>query len=499
MASEALFKEGVPICGEKYTLSVSREKLEAVIAPRHPGSVINPREIDVKRLHDEMRAAGVTFGLLENPVVWSDGSYCVAQGVVAVNGENARIKSYVKPGVTHRPDVGDPMKDRVDFHELGSIVNVPKDKLLLEKVPLTLGRPGRTVTNEVLSAKPGKDITLKAGSGIIVSEDGNTGISALEGKFVLVDGKASVLVEHTVNGDIDFNVGNISFVGQRLVISGAVQPGFKVKCKGDIVIGQGIQYSGEVTAGGNLEIKAGVIGRDIVIKCWGNTNANFMESVGRVEVKGDLVVAESMVQVQAMVGGNIRVVKGQGVLAGGRYIVGGSVFVKELGSTDEVSTELSVGVNPALEEKKEKLVKEKELWSGRMNELIRNTTGLKALQKEKGAEFPAEQLALLKKYNQMLPQVMERVNQLTEAEQAVEAEIEQAASESIYVYGQLHPGAKISIGGVTRIITTPENGVVIHFDRENRQIRCRAMTPEERQGEAGEGQPRTKATISRTA
>ena len=485
MASDALFKEGVAVCGERYTLKVSKERLEAVILPRQADSVIDPKEIDIKRLHDEMRAAGVIFGLLEHPVVWSDGAYCVAQGVVAVNGENARIKSYVKPGMAQRPDVGDPIKENVDFHELGAVVNVPKDKLLLEKVPLTLGRPGRTVTNEVLNAKPGKDIAMKAGAGIIMSEDGCKGVSAVEGKFVLVDGKAAVMVEHTVNGDIDLNVGNISFVGQRLTITGTVQPGFKVKCKGDIVIGQGMQYSGEITAGGNLEVKAGLMGHDIVIKCWGNIQANFLDNVGRVEVKGDLVVAESMLQVHAMVGGNIRVVSGQGVLAGGHYIVGGSVYAKELGSSDEVMTELSVGVNPALDEKKEKLEKEKELWSGRMNELIRNTTGLKAMQKEKGAEFPPEQAALLKKYNQMLPQVMERVNQLTEAADALEAEIEQCASESIYVYGLLHPGAKISIGGVTRIITSPENWVVIHFDRENRQIRCRSMTPEERQAVGG--------------
>jgi hypothetical protein len=198
-------------------------------------------------------------------------------------------------------------------------------------------------------------------------------------------------------------------------------------------------------------------------------------------VKGDLNVAESMVQVQAMVGGNIRVMQGKGVLAGGKYIVGGSVFVKELGSSDEVETDLSIGVNPALEEKKTKLKEELKVWSAKMNELIRNTTGLKALQKEKGAAFPPEKVELLKKYNQLLPQVMAQVNKLAEEEEALNAEIEQAAGESIYVYGQLHPGAKVTICGITRILNTPENGVVIHFDREKHQIRCRALSPEERQ------------------
>ena len=485
MASDSLFKEGVAVYGEKFTLKVSKERLEALISPRAPGSVVNIREIDIKMLHDELRAAGVNFGLLASPVVWSDGSYCVAQGVVAVPGENAKIKTYVKPGIAQVPQANDPMKDKIDFHEMGAIVNVPKDKLLLEKVPLTLGRPGRTVTGEVLNTKPGKDITIKVGPGITLSADGIKGISAVEGKFVLVDGKAAVVVEHTVNGDIDFNVGNIAFVGTRLTISGAVQPGFKVKCKGDIIIGQGVQYSAEVTSGGNLEIKAGVIGHDVVIKCWGNFSVNFMENVGRVEVKGDLNVTESMVQVHAMVGGNIRVLQGKGILAGGHYVVGGSVFVKELGSVDEVETNLSVGVNPALDEKKDKLNEEKAVWSAKMNELIRNTTGLKALQKEKGSAFPPEQADLLKKYNHMLPQVMAKVNQLAEEEEALQAELEQAISESIYVFGLLHPGAKISIGGITRIINSPENGVIIHFDREKRQIHCRAMSPDERQRAGG--------------
>ncbi len=500
MTYEALFKEGVGVLEGQFLLKVSRDRLEALLAPGKGGKAVNIRELDLEALHEEMRAAGVVYGLLATPEAKSDATYVVARGVGAVNGENARIKSHVKPGGLPSgkppgPPAGaaqvNPAKpqgsdqDKVDFHELNTIVNVPKDKLLLEKIPLTEGRPGTTVTGETISPKPGKDLAIKTGPGITVSPDGSHGFAAVEGEFVLVDGKAAVLVEHTVSGDVDYNVGNISFVGQRLLVNGAVQPGFKVKCKGDVFIGQGLQYSAAVTAGGNLEIKGGAIGHEIVIKCWGNVVANFLDNVGRLEVKGELTVTESMIGVRGMVGGNIRVLGGQGVLAGGQFVVGGSVFVKELGSEDEVQTELSVGVNPALEEKKAALTQEKELWAERMNELIRNTTGLKAKQKEKGAAFPAEQLALLKKYNQMLPGVMERVNQLTEAEEKLEAEIEQAASEAIYVYGDLYPGAKITIGGVTRLLTSHEHGVVIHFDRENRQIHCRTMTPEEKQGASG--------------
>lgn len=480
MASEGLFKDGVPVVGGRYALKVSRDRLEAFIVPQE-GDVGSIKGLDVGALHAELKAAGVMYGLLDQPMPRSDGSYGVAQGTPAVNGENARVKAYVKPGAAQFEKGKEPIKERVDFHELHSIVNVPKEKLLLEKVPLTLGTPGKTVTGEELRVKPGKDLTLKVGSGITLSEDGSKGFSAVEGKFVMVDGKPAVMVEHSINGDVDYSVGNIVFAGQRLIISGTVQPGFKVKCKGDISIAQGVQYSAAVTAGGNLEIKGGVIGQDIVIKCWGNVNAVFLENVGRIEVKGDLIVSGSMVQVNALVGGNIMVVSGKGVLAGGHYVVGGSVFVMELGSSDEVMTEISVGVNPLLEDKKVKMELEKELWSGRMSELLRNATGLRGLQKEQGAAFSLEQAELLRKYNAMLPEAAAKVNQLAEEEEALQAEIAQSASECVYVYGILHPGAKVTIGGVTRILNTPEKEVAIFFDKEVHQIRCRSLSPEERQ------------------
>lgn len=481
MASDKLFKEGVLVCGGAFTLKVTRDRLNAFITPKEGGGGQGVNDIDMDAFLAELRDAGVVYGLLERPKAGSDGSFCVAQGLPPVNGENARVKAYVKPGDTQLAHGKKSKRDSVDFHELNSVVNVPKDKLLLEKVPLTLGKPGRGVTGEELGVKPGKDIVLKVGQGITLSDDGSKGFAAVEGKFVMVDGKPAVQVEHTVTGDVDYSVGNIVFAGQRLIISGTIQPGFKVKCKGDISIAQGIQYSAEVTAGGNLEVNAGVVGQDIIIKCWGSVNAVFFENVGRVEVKNDLTVSEAMVQVNALVGGNIRLLSGKGVLAGGRYVVGGSVFVKELGSSDEVLTEISVGVNPLLEERKVKLTAEKELWSGRMNELLRNTTGLRGLQKEKGAQFPPEQAALLKKYNSMLPQAAERVNQLTEEEDALLAEIEQSSSEGVYVYGILHPGARVTIGGVTRILNSQENGVMVYLDKEVRQIKCRVLTPEERQ------------------
>jgi len=242
----------------------------------------------------------------------------------------------------------------------------------------------------------------------------------------------------------------------------------------------GVQNSAEIIAGGDLEIKGGVIGEDIVIQCWGNVRIDFIENVGRIEVRENFSVSDTIIQANVRVGKNVMVTGGKGVLIGGKFVVGGSLYAKEIGSEAEVVTEIEVGINPDLEERKQKLDKEKEVWPAKMNEIIKTTTALKKQQKEEGSLSP-EKAELLKKYNDMLPEVMEKVNTLTERSDAMDIEIEQTTNECVYVYGKVYPGTRVTIGGMSRTLTSIEEWAVIHFDKASRQIHCRAMTPEERQ------------------
>jgi len=478
--SSDLVKHGVDICDDKFVLRVSKDKLQASIVVKDPQSGVTVGDYDVNELMAEVRKSGVSFGVLGSPQPKDDGSYCVAKGVNVVHGENAKVRAYVKPCVVRAPKMKDPARDKVDFRELGMIVNVPKDKLLLEKVSLTTGIPGKTVTSEVINPKPGKDIVIKVGPGVRLSEDGMKAFSDVEGKYMLVDGKAAVMTEHLMSGDVDMSTGNIVFVGERLSINGSVEPGFKVKGKKDVYIARGVQNSAEIIAGGDLEIKGGVIGEDIVIQCWGNVKIDFIENVRRIEVRGNFSVSDTIIQANVRVGKNVMVTSGKGVLIGGKYVVGGSLHAKEIGSEAEVVTEIEVGINPDLEDRKQKLEKEKEIWPAKMNEIIKTTTALKKQQKEEGSLAPAKS-ELLKKYNEMLPEVMEKVNALTERSDALELEIEQTINECVYVYGKVFPGTRVTIGSLSRTLTSLEEWTVIHFDKETRQIHCRAMTPEERQ------------------
>ncbi|MFW8600709.1 DUF342 domain-containing protein [Desulfobacterota bacterium M19] len=478
MDLKELIKKGAEV-GDNLLLKVSRNGLEAVIVSRDPKVPINVGALDWDALRDEIKEEGVVYGLLSRPRVRTAGGCLVAMGLEAVPGVNARVKYYVKPTVIRAPKVAQ-NNNKVDYRELGAIVNVPKDKLLLEKIPPTKGTVGKTVCGEEINTKPGKDITIKVGPGVRLSSDGRQAFAELEGKYMLADGKASVMTEHTVQGDIDLSQGNIAFVGQRLNINGAVQPGFKIKCKGDIFIAKGVQNSAVITAGGSLEIKGGVVGEAVVIKSWGDVSIDFVEGVNTIEVKGNLTVTDSIIQGRARVGGDFRVLGGKGVLIGGHYTVGGSVYVRELGSDGEVVTELNVGINPCLAEKQEKLERDKEIWPEKMTEILKAVSALKEMQLDEKGNLIPEKVELLRQYNAMLPEAMEKVNQITERENELALEMDKAAAEAVYAYGVLYPGTKVTIAGVTRIINTMEEGTVVYFNKDKQQIHCRAMTPEEK-------------------
>ncbi len=478
MADSNLTKKGVPVCNETYMLKVSKNRLEAVIFPREGAEGIG--DIDTAALLAEVKATGVESGLLEAPTPKGDGSYLVAKGEAAVHGENAKLRTHVKPAIVRAPKSLKPGKDNVDYRELGAIVNVPKDKLLLSKIVATPGTEGKDVFGQKLTPKGGKDLKIKIGPGVTLSEDEMQVTSGVEGKFMLADGKAAVLTEHTISGDIDLAVGNIAFVGERLIINGTVLPGFKVKCKQDIYIAQGVENA-DISAGGNLEIKGGVIGADVILRSWGDIIVDFAENIGKIEVRGSLTISDSIIQANVKTGGDVYVLQGKGTLIGGKYIVGGSVYVKELGSDAEVVTELSVGMNPELEEKKRKLDEEKAVWPVKMSEILKNTTALKKMQKEEGADFPQEKNELLKKLNDQLPFVMDKVNEITVQEETMDEEMAKTINECVYVYGTVYPGVRVNVGSHSRVLSSEENSVAIYFDKTEHKIKLRTLTEAEKE------------------
>ena len=475
MASEKLFKGGVEIQNGAFILRVTKDRLQAVVTMKDAKAGV---QLDNNLLQKELAENGIVGGLLPAPESTGGGSFIVAKGIPPAMGDNARVKMHVKPAIPG-PQRTDPDTDQVDFRELGTIVNVAKDRLLLEKIAPTQGKAGQDVFGVGIPAKPGKDSKLKYGKGVTLSPDETKIFAALDGKFVMAEGKPTVFGEHSVTGDVDMKVGNIVFGGSKLTISGEVLPGFSVKCRGDIWIGQGVNNS-SVMAGGALTVIGGVVGEEAKLRAKGDITVDFVENGPKLETASYLRVNDVLLQANASVGKEVIATQGNGTIIGGKIIAAGSVHVKELGCEAEVVTEVCVGLVPSLQMKKQKIDEELGLWSDRLNEVIKNISALEKIKKELAAKFPADKSTLLAKCKSFMPKAMDKVNLLTEENQALELELEQMVNEVVYVYGRLFPGVVVKIGSLVRTITLEEDQSVVYFDPISHQILVRKMTRDER-------------------
>ncbi|MBU0485257.1 MAG: FapA family protein [Proteobacteria bacterium] len=484
MTEAANPKNGAMIFGGRFVLKVAREKLEAFLISTDE---LGMKAVDYEQIMREIRANGVIYGLLPapEPVADDTSSFCVARGREPVKGRNAEITMHVKASNVRTPKFMDPSKDQVDYRELGAIVNVKDGTLLLEIIPPTEGEPGMNVMGQSLPPKPGKEIKLKIGPGVEMSEDESKVFSRLDGKFIMIDGKPAVYSEHTVKGNIDMSVGNIIFGGTALRINGDVLPGFQVKCRGSISIGGGVNNA-LIMAGGNIEIGGSVVGEETVVKSRGNIKVEFVENGPHLEASGFLVVGEYIMQGVVKIGRDLDA-RPKGTIIGGKLVVGGSVYVNELGSEAEVATEINVGVDLSLQAKKDKLNEELPLWSGRLNELIKDISGFQKMKKEMGHDFPPERLDKLKKYTEVMPKLMEKVDRMSALEIEIQAEMDRMIDECVYIYGTVYPGVLIRIGNAVRMITVEDEQVIAHFDRISRQIHLRKMTVAEREAKANQG------------
>jgi uncharacterized protein (DUF342 family) len=467
----------VKICNDKYMLNVSRDRLTAVIKLYEAESFAAGDYDDILR---EVQSYGIVFGFLPKLSPPVRDMVVIARGKPAVQGENARLLTKVRPALISSRSVEKRAKDKVDFRELGKIVNVPSGQLLIEKISPKPGSPGKNVYGEEIFARTGKDIKVKCGKGVVISKDGLKVLSTVEGKFVMDDGRPAVLEEHEINGDVDISVGNIVFCGKSLLVSGEVMPGFKLKCKGDITVQGGVNNA-NIIAGGKLEINGGLIGEDSNIRVKGNAKVDFIENIGSFETRGQLTVSDFIVQGNIKTAGDLIALEGKGAVIGGTYVLGGSMHVKELGSDAEVVTAITVGLNPDLEARKKKIEAEKEIWPPKMNELLKNIGVLNEMKKKEGADFPTDKKELLQKLNKMMPEVMEKTNELTEQEAQLDEDMLKASGESVFVYGILYPGVFVKIGKAQRVITDEESFVVIELHRQNQQIHVRSMTADEKE------------------
>ncbi len=207
----------------------------------------------------------------------------IASGKLAINGKDAVVKPLVESAQSRvlRPKKRE--DGSVDMRDLGDIICVKVGDPIAEKIPLTSGKKGYTVTATPLIPEPGNDISLISGDGTAISsKNENVLVSQKVGLPKVIPNGMEVDEIYKIK-DVNVATGNINFTGS-VIIEGDVNEGMKVIASGDVTIG-GFVESAMIEAGGDVTISGGIIGRKHDIEKTKITDINMSVSVN---AKGNL-------------------------------------------------------------------------------------------------------------------------------------------------------------------------------------------------------------------
>lgn len=337
----------------------------------------------------------------------------------------------------------------VDFKEVTRLTNVRKGQLIAERLPAKDGAPGKTVTGEDIPGRKGKEARFKIGKNVVADGEQKALYAAIDGMVVKTENdKINVFPVYEVNGDVDYKIGNIDFLG-TVVIRGNVISGFKVKAAGDIRITGGVEGA-EVEALGSIEISAGVLGHNkAVIRAGVNVKSSFIQDA-TIEAGLDVLVSQSILHSQVRAGQSVMCTGPKGLIVGGAVQAGEKVIARTIGNTMSTPTAIEVGVLPELRNELTALRQQlRQVQEG----LDKTDKALVLLDQLAAAgALSAEKLAMRIKLTHTKKQALEEQTGFKERILEIEKTLEDTDRAKVEVISVIYGGTKIVIGRYTRFV-----------------------------------------------
>ncbi|URJ45916.1 FapA family protein [Paenibacillus polymyxa] len=377
------------------------------------------------------------------------GKLLIAQGKQPIHGTDGKINlaDIVTGEDAHKPL--ETVDGRVDYKELTRLRNVKRGQLIAERVDPVPGAPGIAVTGEEIPFLPGKEARFKVGKNVVIHPEGVAMYAAIDGLVTTTEkGKLNVFPVYEVNGDVDYSVGNIDFVG-TVVIRGNVLTGFRVRAAGDIRVIGGVEGA-EIVAEGSVEITGGIIGyHKGFVKAAQNVKCSFIQD-GNVIAGGDVLVSQSIMHSQIKASNNVICEGTKGLIVGGSVQAGKKVVARTVGNTMSTATNIEVGVLPELRDELTELrarLKQQTDSQDKTNKALTILDQLAA-----AGQLAPERMAMrikltsTKKSNEQ--ELLETKSRMLE----IERTLEDTSRARVEVKNVIYGGSKIVIGRYTKFI-----------------------------------------------
>ncbi|GIP27355.1 hypothetical protein J23TS9_24850 [Paenibacillus sp. J23TS9] len=384
----------------------------------------------------------------------------VAMGVQPVSGKDGYIEYAFNLRDEREQKPLETEDGKVDYKELLSLNNVIKGQLIAKKIPPQPGIPGTSVTGEIIAFKPGKEAYFKVGKNVVLDAEQAAMYAAIDGLIATTDkGKINVFPVYEVNGDVDYSIGNIDFVG-TVVIRGNVLTGFRIKAAGDIRVVGGVEGA-ELDADGSIEITSGIIGYNKgYVKAGRNVKSSFIQD-GNVIAGEDVIVSQSIMHSNIRASKNVICNGTKGLIVGGSIQAGERVTARTIGNSMSTMTSIEVGVQPELRNE----LNELRVQTKQLKEALDKTD--KALhllnQLASTGQLTPDKVALRVKLN--ATQKSSQREQIAARERILEIEktLEDTVKARVDVIKMIYGGSKIVIGRYTRFIKDPAERVSLYY------------------------------------
>lgn len=429
-------------------------------------TALGGRNLTAKEILNTAQDSGVKKGfskeglisLAQKSITEPEGSLVkgtIANGKLPINGSNARIKMLVQCAQDRILRPKEREDGSVDMRDLGDIICVRVGEPLAQRVALTEGIKGFTVTGIVLEPNPGEDIEMTIGEGTAISpKNKNVLVSTLVGLPRSIRNGIEIDEVYKIK-NVDVTTGHIDFEGS-VIIDGDVCEGMKVVAKGDITIG-GFVESASLEAGGDITIISGIIGKkqevedlsasDITmsanINAAGNVFAKYCQyadiTCNTLRINNQLMHSIIHVDDKLWVGSEE---KADGKLIAGYINAVNSVHAGTVGATAGSST--TITFNKRIIELKEKIIeldKELKIETDKTQELKIATNKIKALPKGKA---PPE---MLKKVISTYQHHARKMGDILVEKEIIEGQIQTYMTE-VYVEAteRIYHGVKLNVG-----------------------------------------------------
>lgn len=299
-----------------------------------------------KEIKSFLQSEGIST-LLEEPEI-IEGKIIVAKGHLPKEGVPERVEllpkflplSNEEALVKESPE----KKEKVDLREaVQKILCAEADEVIAKWHPAIPPTPGINVWGDPIEPPPLKEERIfELGENVYLDERDHHIKAKRAGVLQFEKNKLEILPEFTLKGDVDFSVGNIKFIGNKLIINGDIKFGFSVNCKGELELKGCTENKVKISVEGLFLCDGVIRGEETEVEVKGEAKIRGAE-FATLEIHGNLWVKDYLVFTNTSVFGNLVATEGKGIIYGGRVAATGNIETKVLGHPAQTKTEIFAG------------------------------------------------------------------------------------------------------------------------------------------------------------